>query len=100
MITRSNIDGNGRETMTICTKCSLDRRCICNGTKITLVNNHRKNSLLIFESVTGTQKFSVLKTEKENTFEQVEFEKWLGKNGYLEDQNLACERLKNDRKTI
>ena len=96
MISRSNIDGNGRETMTLCIKCSLDNRNICNGTKITLVNNHSNNSFLIFKSITGDPFFEELHREKGSTYELSEFKKWLDKNNYTEDNNLACERIKNN----
>ena len=89
MILRSKIDGNGRETMCVCTKCSLDNRSICTGTKVVLVNNHKNNSFLIFKS-TFPNGFQELEKGKENTLELSEFEKWLESNGYVEDCNLAC----------
>jgi hypothetical protein len=89
MVTRSKVDANGRETMIVCIKCSLDNRNICNGTKIVLVNNHKNNSFSIYKS-TIPNGFQELKKGKENTLELSEFEKWLEDNNYVEDCNLAC----------
>lgn len=88
MIIRSKIDANGRETMVMCVKCSLDDRGICNGTKIALVNDHKHNSWLIYKS-TFQMGYKELDKGKEETFELSEFQNWLEKNGYVEDER-AC----------
>ena len=96
MITHSNIDRNGRESMSICIKCSLDSRNICNGTSIVLVNDHMHNSWLIYKKITPCG-YKELERGKEETLELSEFERWLEKNGYTEDER-ACKELRERRK--
>lgn len=95
MIIRSKIDANGRETMSMCVRCSLDGRNICNGTKIVLVNDHKHNSYLIYKSNVpmGYQK---LDKGREEVLELSEFEKWLNDNGYVEDER-ACKEFRESK---
>lgn len=95
MIIKSKIDGNGREAMIICVRCSLDSRNICNGTKIVLVNDHKHNSYLIYKSNTPMG-YEELEKGKDETLDKSEFAKWLEKHAYMEDEH-ACKELRESK---
>ncbi|MCU0079319.1 hypothetical protein [Extibacter muris] len=95
MILRSQIDGNGQEYMTICVDCKLDSRGICNGKRVVLENNYKKNCYSIFE-MQGARYKGELQKRKEETFELIEFQKWLSKHGYIEDEH-ACKAAREGR---
>ena len=92
MIIQSNIDKNGRETMSMCVKCSLDSSNICTGTQIVLVNDHKRNTYLIYKS-TRPMGYVELETGKGETLELSEFGKWLEQHGYKEDER-ACKEMR------
>lgn len=96
MIIRSKIDGNGREAMSICVRCSLDSRNICNGIKIVLENDHKHNSYLIYKSNDPIGCYKELQKGKEGTLELTEFEKWLSEHNYKEDDR-ACKEFRDKK---
>lgn len=92
MIIQSNLDGNGRETMCMCVKCSLNSSDICTGTQIVLVNDHKRNNYLIYESV-RPMGYKELEKGKDEVLVLSEFEKWLELHGYKEDER-ACKEAR------
>lgn len=88
MITKSKIDKNGRECFTMCVKCSIDGRNICNGKKVVVENNHKKNSYIIY--VSEGNKITEIQKGKEETLDIKDFEKWLTEHGYVEDEHMCA----------
>ena len=94
MITRSIIDGQGQEHMSICVDCRLNSSRICNGKRIILENNHKNNSYIIYEMQGALYKKELAKG-KEETLELVEFQKQLSEHGYIEDEHACKEAREN-----
>lgn len=76
----------------MCVDCRLDSREICDGKRIILENNHKKNSYTIYE-MRGSYYVKELAKGKGETFELVEFQKWLSQHGYIEDEH-ACKEAR------
>lgn len=47
-ISEGGVDGNGQQHISICLKCRLDDRGICNGEQLVCENDHKRNSYRIF----------------------------------------------------
>lgn len=93
MILRSRVDGNGQEYMKMCVGCRLDDRGNCDGKRIVLENNHKKNSYSIYE-MRGSYYARELARGKQETLELTEFQKWLSEQGYTEDEH-ACKEARD-----
>lgn len=96
MISRSVLDGNGKEHMDICVDCLLDSWGNCNGKRIILENDYKKNSYAIFE-MQGARYKREIQTGKDEILELIEFQKWLTEHGYTEDERACKEARENNQ---
>ena len=89
---RGKIDGNGRETISCCLDCQIDKYGICRGTMLHLVNDHKSQTAKIF---IGNR---LMETFKGEVLEQIELERWMKKNGYEPLQEGECSRVLEELK--
>lgn len=92
MISRSLLDGSGKEHMSICVDCLLDSLVNCNGKRIILENDYKKNSYSIF-IMQGARYIREMQTGKDEILELIEFQRWLINHGYTEDEH-ACKEAR------
>lgn len=95
MITRSNLDGHGQEYMGMCVDCRLNSSGTCEGKRIVLENNHKQNSYSIYIMI-GARCIKEIAKGKGETLELVEFQRWLSKHGYVEDER-ACKEARESK---
>lgn len=98
-MTHSKVDGNGFEYIVCCVKCKLDKNGICDGVKISVDIDNKKQTSEIIKMV-GAKYVETLAKFKDDVFSEYEFKKWLAEHGYEEDES-ECEksraRLKQER---
>lgn len=80
-ISISDIDSNGRQTITMCLKCEVDKNNICVGTKIYVVNDFKHNSYSIYKKF-GNKRSVEIKKGKECTIDKNQFLKFILKKKY------------------
>jgi hypothetical protein len=95
MIERSKPDGCGIERMIVCVDCMLDSSNNCNGKRIILENNHKKNSYSIYE-MQGARYKRELQKGTDETLELTELQRWLLEHGYIEDEH-ACKEARESK---
>lgn len=76
IISISDIDSNGRQTISICLKCVVDNRNICAGTKIYVVNDFKHNTYTIYKQF-GFNRGVEIKKGKECTIDKNQFLKFI-----------------------
>ena len=72
IVSISDIDCNGRQTISMCLKCKLDNRNICAGTKIYVVNDFKYNTYTIYKQF-GFNRGIAIKKGKECTLDKNQF---------------------------
>ena len=85
LISISDIDSNGRQTISTCLKCILDERKLCVGTKIYVVNDFKHNTYTIYKQF-GFNRGIAIKKGKECTLDKKQFLNFILKEKIINDQ--------------
>jgi hypothetical protein len=83
---QSNIDKNGREVIICCVSCRQDSRGICRGRQIHLINDHIKQTAVIYQYNRPLESF------KGEILSMGEFVKWIETHGYTPVTGEECKK--------
>ena len=79
----------------MCVDCRLDSNGICAGKRICIENNHKQISYSIYVMI-GARYIKEITKGRGETLELVEFQEWLSKHGYVEDER-ACKEARESK---